>query len=150
MTTPLQPGSFHFPLWAWLSILSMIVYAILIFRNYKTLSNTLNEIKVWFNYLFSFYMGFIISFTSYFVLIMTPFFNRQYDYMISFAMSLFIYFLAWFGYLQPKIFSGFSVKEIIGTGKYATSALTENVSQIIVKRLQSIMEKDKLYKNIKS
>ena len=147
MTTPLPPGSFHFPLWAWLSILSMIVYAILIFKDYKLISNSLNEIKVWFNCLFGFFAGFIISYMSYFILIMTPFFDKQFDYMISFAMSFFIYFLAWFGYMQPKVFSGFSVKEIIGNNKYATSALTERVSQIILGKLLDLMEKEKIYKN---
>ena len=146
ISTPLTPGSYNFPIWAWLSIVSMIIYAIIIFKKYNNASKTLKEMRTWFNYLNGFFIGFIFSYTSYFILVLTPFFNREYDYLISFAMSFFIYFLAWFGYMQPKVFAGFSIKEIIKPAKYATSALDENASRIILDNLQTLMGKEKLYK----
>ncbi|HZW39168.1 MAG TPA: helix-turn-helix domain-containing protein [Ignavibacteriaceae bacterium] len=136
----------HFPIWAWLSILSMTVYAFVIYKSYKQMSKIQEEISDWFTYLFGFYIGFIISFTSYYVLTLTPFFDIKWDYMISFAMSFFIYFLSWFGYLQPKVFAGFSIKDAF-KGKYSKSTLTEDTSETIIERLNAVMEKDKLYKD---
>ncbi len=48
--------------------------------------------------------------------------------------------------MQPKVFAGFSIKEIIKPAKYATSALDENASRIILDNLQTLMGKEKLYK----
>lgn len=137
---------FKFPFWAWLSILSMIIYAVVIYKSYKKMSKIQEEIADWFTYLFRFYIGFIASFTSYYLLILTPFFDIDFDYMISFAMSFFIYFISWFGYMQPRIFAGFSIKDSF-KGKYSKSTLTEENSEAMLKKLQSFMEKDKLYKD---
>lgn len=136
----------HFPVWAWLSILSMIIYAVIIYRSYKKMSRIQEEISTWFTYLFGFYAGFIVSFTSYYLLILTPFFDINFDYMISFSMSFFIYFISWFGYMQPRIFAGFSIKDNF-KGKYAKSTLTDEVSDIMLRKLETIMEKEKLYRD---
>ncbi len=45
ISTPLTPDSYHFPIWAWLSIVSMIIYAIIIFRKYNNASKTLKEMR---------------------------------------------------------------------------------------------------------
>jgi AraC-like DNA-binding protein len=139
---------FHY--WHWLQIIHMIAYALLIFRSYGSMSSTQPEVRNWFRYLFTFYILFIASFTSYYVLVLFPWFNTKYDYMISFSMMFTIYFLAWFGYLQPGVFKGFSVKETVAHGlhqqKYRNSALTPDISENIAVRLQRLMQEKKLYR----
>ncbi|MEP7264597.1 MAG: AraC family transcriptional regulator, partial [Bacteroidota bacterium] len=96
------------------------------------------------------YILYVLSFTSYYVLVLFPWFNLQYDYMISFAMMFTIYFLAWFGYLQPGVFKGFSIGETmqqqLQQQKYRNSALTPDISDTIAERLQQLMNEDKLYR----
>jgi AraC-like DNA-binding protein len=137
---------FHFPIWAWISILSMCIYGAIIYIKYKPLSKSNPQVSRWFNYIYAFYIGYVLSFLSYYVLVLTPWYKVEYDYMISFAMSFFIYFLAWFGYMQPKVFEGFSVKEIIKPPKYSSSTLKETATEEILSRLTALMNVEKLYR----
>jgi AraC-like DNA-binding protein len=150
-----QPSLFSWPkpLWIlrtwfpWLMIVHMIVYALFIYRNYNAISKTNHEVRMWFKWVTGMFVLFIASFTSYYVLVQFPFFNNAWDYMISFSMMFFIYFIAWFGYRQPKIFSGFTLNESAGTGeRYKNSALDQEVSREILTRLLNTMEVRKLYR----
>lgn len=139
-----------FPYWQWVQIGHMIIYAVAIFRRFYSNSLTQQEVKTWFRYLMSFYILYVLSFTSYYVLVLFPWFSVHYDYMISFSMMFTIYFLAWFGYLQPGVFKGFSIGESIQQQlqqqKYKNSALTPDISETIAERLNQLMNDDKLYR----
>ena len=129
---------------AWIGIAHMSLYAFFIMRDFYALSRSNPEVKTWFGWLSSFFMGFIFSYASYFILANFSFFNAEWDYVISFSMTFFIYFLAWFGYMQPKIFSGFSIleKEVI---KYKNSPVSGDAGLEIVQKLQLHMQTNKLY-----
>ena len=92
------------------------------------------------------FVAFILSFTSYFVLIHFSFFNNQWDYLISFSMMFFIYFIAWFGYVQPKVFSGLPMTGASKEERYKNSALTKEVSLELYVQLEQIMTQKKLYR----
>ncbi|HMT28533.1 MAG TPA: helix-turn-helix domain-containing protein [Bacteroidia bacterium] len=133
--------------WPWITIVHMFAYAGFIFKKYHRLSIANKEVAVWFRWLMGLFVLYILSYTSYFVLVNFDFFNNQWDYMISFSMMFFIYFIAWFGYLQPQVFSGFSLKEAMTTPqRYKNSALTEDMSQELADRLKSLMINEKLYR----
>lgn len=142
-----QPQVGTVQLMPWLQIASMTIYLCIIILSYRSLSATNPETKRWFNYLTGFFAFFIISFTSYYILILTPFFSLEWDYMISFSMSFFIYFLAWFGYQQPKIFSGFTLAEALRSSKYAHSGLSQESAKEILAAIITAMTQDKLYRN---
>ncbi|MEO8760050.1 MAG: AraC family transcriptional regulator [Bacteroidia bacterium] len=131
---------------AWLGIIHMIIYLIFIWKDFYALSLSGKEVKIWFRWLPGFFMSFIIAYASYFVLSRFSFFNPQWDYAISFSMMFFIYFLSWFGYMQPKVFSGFGVfekdKEEV---KYKNSPLKQDTGLAILQQLKALMDKDKLY-----
>lgn len=149
------PSLFHWPpplrllrpWFPWLMIVHMVLYAILIYQNYNAMSKTNHEVRTWFKWVAGLFVLFISSFTSYYVLVQFPFFNNSWDYMISFSMMFFIYFIAWFGYLQPKVFSGFSLNESVRSAeRYKNSALDDELSREILSTLQNTMEVRKLYR----
>jgi AraC-like DNA-binding protein len=99
------------------------------------------EISDWYRYVMIFFALFVLSYGGYFVLIHFAFFNSAWDYGISFAMSFFIFFMAWFGYLQPQVFNGFSVREILRpAAKYKTSNLSESASKTLIHSAEKLME----------
>jgi AraC-like DNA-binding protein len=132
----------------WIKIAHMSLYAFWIFKMFNGLSKTNSEVRTWFNWLTGLYIGFIASYSSYFILVKFPFFNSEWDYMISFSMMFTIYFIAWFGYLQPKVFSGFTLKEAVAEPqRYKNSALDMEVSNEILGLLDEVMSTKKLYRN---
>ncbi|MBL7915267.1 MAG: helix-turn-helix transcriptional regulator [Bacteroidia bacterium] len=137
--------------WKWLAwprIAHMIFYYCLIWYNFRSHSTSNPEVRTWFKWLTGLFLAFIISYTSYFVLVRFPFFSVEWDYMISFSMMFAIFFIAWFGYLQPKVFSGFSLVESVQLPvKYKTSALATDVSNEIVDLLDEAMKNKKLYQD---
>jgi AraC-like DNA-binding protein len=149
------PSSFHWPfgmmrlipISPWIKILHMSIYSIAIYFHYNGISKTNPEVRTWFKWLTGLFAAFIISFASYFALIHFSFFNNEWDYMISFSMMFFIYFIAWFGYLQPKVFSGLTLTEAAKTNeRYKNSALTRDISRELLARLEDTMNEKKLYR----
>ena len=148
------PSLFHWP-WMdfrinvfipWLMIIHMSAYAFLVHKKFFAISRTNPEVKNWFNWLSGLFILFVASFASYYILVHFSFFNRSWDYLISFAMMFFIYFIAWFGYLQPRVFSGFSLNESIkNRERYRNSVLDVDSSREILEKLQTAMLIDKLY-----
>ena len=94
------PSLFHWPretlkinaILPWLMIVHMGIYAFLIIKNFHAISRTNREVKTWFDWLSGLFILFIVSFASYYILVNFEFFNRSWDYMISFAMMFFIFF----------------------------------------------------------
>ena len=136
--------------WHWLKAAHLTIYAIVIIRCFYPQSRAQHDVKVWFNYLTVFYIAFVLSYTSYYIMVLFPWFNLSWDYMISFSMMFFIFFIAWFGYLQPAVFKGFSVSEVIKENftrkKYEHSPLTDDISDEILRKMEIVMQKDKLYR----
>jgi len=52
------------------------------------------------------YSLFILAYISYYVLVRFPFFNAEWDYMISIMMSVSIYTIGYFIFRQPSVFDG--------------------------------------------
>jgi len=128
----------------WLGIASMITYCLLVFRHFYALSLENTEIRKWFRWLFGFFIGFIISYLSYFILVHFSFFNSAWDYSISFCIMFFIFFVAWFGYMQPKVFCGFSVFEQEKI-KYKSSPISGDPGKEITENLQKRMAEKKYF-----
>jgi AraC-like DNA-binding protein len=147
------PSLFHYPRWLadlpglhWVKTLAMAGYLVAIYQRYYAFSKLNPEVKVWFNWITGLFAGFILSYASYFVLINFSFFNSEWDYMISFSLLFMIYFIAWFGYLQPKVFQGFSLKEaIVEPEKYKNSPLNESLGLELLAILDASMSDKKLF-----
>ena len=84
---------------------------------------------------------YIISYMGYFVLVETIDFRVEYDYMISFAMSLFIFGIGYMALLKPDYL------ELAHNGKtkYDSSSLSYQESENYLKELLKHMEQEKPY-----
>lgn len=128
----------------WAGITQLIIYQIIIFKKFESLSKLNREIRNWFLWIFGLFSGFILSYVSYYILSRFSFFNSAWDYMISLSMLTFIYFVAWFGYMQPKIFSGFSVFDVQKI-KYKNSPVSSELGKKIIDELQETMKLKKYF-----
>lgn len=146
-------GISYYYLIDWIGIAHMSIYLFFNFRDFYALSRTEPEVKNWFRWVNGFFAAFILSYLSYFILSKFSFFNPSWDYAISFSMMFFIYFLAWFGYMQPKVFSGFNLFESrindsvanTETKKYKNSPVSSMVGAELAEKINEIMDQKKLY-----
>lgn len=155
MTGKAQPSVlFHFfgllrylPGAAWFKVASMSAYLFVILKKYYPISKGNAEVTTWLISLCALFAGFILSYASYFVLVNFSFFNNEWDYMISFSMLFTICFISWFGYLQQKVFSGFSLQEaIVVQEKYKNSPIDEEMGVLLEQQLDALMASKKLYR----
>lgn len=86
--------------------------------------------------------GFIGCYTLYYVLVHTIDFNVEFDYMISGAMTLFIYTVGYLGYLN-----GPTGEELRIVRKYETSTMDRRELDEQLERLQSHMRREKPWKD---
>ncbi len=142
MSGHLPVPKFSLPI-VWIGIAQMCAYQFLIYRKFSSLSRTNPEVRKWFVWLSGLFSGFIFSYLSYYILANFRFFNTSWDYAISFSMTFFIFFVAWFGYMQPKVFCGFSVFE--EKPKYRNSPISADVSGEIIGLLEKNMQEKKYF-----
>ncbi len=97
----------------------------------------------WKRTLFFLYLGFILSYIGYYVMIMTHSYRRDWDYLISAFMCGFIYIVGWLGFRQPEIFAGQFYTASFMPKKYQNSTLTPSASRSILRKLKQIMHDEK-------
>lgn len=141
-----SPGAMIIPS---LKILHLSFYAVLIlimvrydgFRERINTSQIPNYSKHWLNVISYCFIGFTLSYASYYLLINTIDFKIEYDYMISFAMTVFIFIVGYLGYMKPDALAMQESKP-----KYDNSNLTEAEAEQYVQKLLQAMESDEIYK----
>ena len=91
------------------------------------------------------YSGFVLGNISYYLLVRTPYFNIEWDYGISLAMTVFIYVVGFLGYRQPEIFAGELWPQAFLAPKYQNSSLTPSASRSLLERVVEYVEQEKPY-----
>ncbi len=135
-----------FYLYKWLLVAHLVTYAFLIYR-FKKKHFPINETKKqedntrarWYQTAFYLYLAFVVAYISYFLLLLTPYFNLIWDYGICFSMMLFIYAIGYRGYRQPEILLA---EQPIGP-KYENSSLTLTAAQSLHTKLLEYMEQQR-------
>jgi len=94
----------------WFIVTHLLIYVALIgLLVYKTSysSSAYSQLRTrWARYLLLLFTLFTAAFISYYILVQFPFFNSQWDYMISITMSVSIYSIGYFIFKEPSIFNG--------------------------------------------
>lgn len=124
----------------------MLLYFGLIYVQLKKGMVSLNQ-RIWLNWITFSFLGYVISFSSYFIINAFGIMEQSHDYMIGAAMIFFIALLAYFGFVQPEVFDGRPIKQVVPVIKYKTTGLTQNFSLELKEELQQIMRQDKPYLN---
>ncbi|MEZ4794691.1 MAG: helix-turn-helix domain-containing protein [Flavobacteriaceae bacterium] len=93
----------------WLIAAHMAIYAGISLRlifSGKTANKYQALRKRWSTVLTGLFTVFVLAYLSYYILVHFPFFNSQWDYMISITMSLSIYAIGYFVIKEPQVFDG--------------------------------------------
>lgn len=132
---------------ATIKILILTGYAVaisfIIRQSKKQQSNLSDETFGWLQIVSFAFWGYVISFTTYYVLVETIDFQIEYDYMISFAMSVFIFGIGYIGLFKPTYL------EVAHNGrhKYESSSLGDDQAEIYLEKLLDFMIEEKPYLN---
>ncbi|WP_420322791.1 helix-turn-helix domain-containing protein [Flagellimonas sp.] len=102
---------------------------------------------VWLKWISFSYLGYVISFSSYFVLFAFGGLQSEYDYLIGASMVFFISMLAYFGFVQPEVFDGLPMKKIVPVIKYKTTGLTPDFSLELKEDMEKYMDNEKPFLN---
>ena len=84
------------------------------------------------------YLGYVLTFLGYFVLVWTRVLTLEYDYMVSFASSFFIYFIGYSAFIDRSILH-------YKQPRYDKSGLTTSSARAIHQELIQTMERDRPY-----
>ena len=128
-------------------ILSLTLYFFALKKLMNHISFKDDHLRSWFNYLIIAYTGYVFCMLSYYVLVQFSFFNPAWDYGICFALSFFIFVVSFMGYLQPRVFAGEHLGDILRRPKYTKTGLTELAEMDLKLRLEKSMTDDDLYRN---
>ncbi|MEQ9405797.1 MAG: helix-turn-helix domain-containing protein [Cyclobacteriaceae bacterium] len=122
----------------------LIIYTFLIFqftwRN-KGFTNGALKLYQWRKKLSLAFLGYSLSFVTYYTLVWTGTIQVEYDYMVSVASTFFIYFIGYHGFQQQEVFKQYEA------GRYEKSSLSDTASAAILKSLRDLMNKEKVYQD---
>lgn len=128
-----------------LQLVHLFSYALIMYRYQKKHIYPKNIDKVqhkWLVIIVLFYVGFCVSFSSYYLLVWTGVLKIEYDYAISLVMSLFIYTVGYFGFKKPEMLAN-----IDPSIKYEKSSLSKSASKALLEKVVLYMDKHQPYIN---
>ncbi len=148
--TVLQNGTFYDVVWLspysiWYIMLLMASYAVLIYYKFGPRQNTGYRENKWLFWFIGSYLGFVLAFFGYVFSVWFELMDPSYDYFVDIVIVGFIAILAFFGFVQPEVFEGKSIKEVIGFVKYKKTGLSDRLSEEMKEKLLDIMQTDKPY-----
>lgn len=129
----------------YLKLVYLGVYLFLCFKLYYQSLDRDSYLKPWFNYLLFSYSGYYLTIVAYYALVNLSFFDVTWDYMISFAMSFFIFCVSFLGYIYPQVLAGKPVSNILLRHKYQNSGLTERGELELKDKLLVLMKEKELF-----
>ncbi|MFN0204183.1 MAG: helix-turn-helix domain-containing protein, partial [Bacteroidia bacterium] len=135
----------------WLQLVSLFVYAFLLFRLIKEDKLLLNRFALedekirnkWLQTIVGLYVLYTLSLLAYYVMVWVKIIRPEYDYALSGIMSLTIYVVGFMGFWQPKIFQGFVLNTL--TAKYEKSSLTPEKAATYAQQLEKLMQTTQPY-----
>lgn len=137
-----------FPSYAiWLVILLMFYYAFYTYFKFGHTKRLGFRENRWLQWFVGSYFGFAFAFALYIFLVRFEIMNPSYDYLVDIAIVFFIGMLSFFGFVQPEVFEGKSLKEILPFIKYKKTGLSPALSIEMKGKLLDIMQRDKPYLN---
>jgi len=101
----------------------------------------------WLQWFVGSYFGFAFAFALYIFLVRFQLMDASYDYLVDIAIVFFIGMLSFFGFVQPEVFEGKSLKEILPFIKYKKTGLSPALSLEMRSKLLDVMIREKPYLN---
>ncbi len=129
----------------WVVIVIMFFYAALTYFGFWQNKRVGFRENKWLRWFVGSYFGFVFMFALYIFLVRFNIMDSSYDYFIDIVIVFFIGMLAFFGFIQPEVFEGKSIKEAIPFVKYRKTGLSEGLSLEMKEKLLRIMEVQQPY-----
>lgn len=133
----------------WLIAVHMTIYLALIALLVRKNSEVTGEYTVvrhrWSRLLLFLYALFIFAYVSYYALVNFSFFNSEWDYMISFTMTISIYAIGYFIFRQPRIFDGELYAQLFLPVKNKDASVESALTAEFYEYLTGYMAKEKPY-----
>lgn len=131
----------NFPSYAiWIVIGIMFFYAFYTYFSFWQNKRIGFRENKWLKWFVGSYFGFAFMFALYIFLVRFQLMDPQYDYFVDIVIVLFIGMLSFFGFVQPEIFEGKSLKEVLPFVKYKKTGLSEVLSVEMKEKLLLIMQ----------
>ncbi|WP_299115228.1 helix-turn-helix domain-containing protein [uncultured Winogradskyella sp.] len=134
-----------------LIILHLVFYLSLMLLLIKKNDATKTEFQKirykWAKVLIILYTTFLCAYISYYILINFSFFNDQWDYMVSFSMTITIYTIGYFVYKEPQIFDGEFFAELFLPIKNKEDSFEDNLINEFYNNLINYIEREKPFKD---
>ncbi len=132
---------FYTPHFIKIIIALMLFYCGQLFFSFNHIIKSFNNSR-WLSWLSYSFFGYVISFSSYFILVYFNLLEAGSDYFIGFSMIFFTGLLSYFGFLQPQVFDGLSMNKVIPFKKYRKTGLNKDQSLLLKSRLIHLMKND--------
>ncbi len=138
----------YFPRYTiWIVIGIMFFYALLTYFTFSWNKRIGWRENKWLKWFVGSYFGFVFLFALYIFLVRFQIMDPSYDYLIDIGIVLFIGLLAFFGLVQPGVFEGKALKEILPFIKYQKTGLSKALSLEMKEKLLVIMQRERPYLN---
>ncbi|MDH5413984.1 MAG: helix-turn-helix domain-containing protein [Flavobacteriaceae bacterium] len=127
-------------------VFSMIVHGVLSYRLFLKVKPEDKDIQIWTKAISLTYLALASSFLIYYALWYMNILTSNQDYFISFLITVFIALVGYFAFMQPDIFNGKPIHEVIPlVKKYQKTGLSKEYSAELKLKLMNIINEDQIY-----
>ena len=126
-------------------MLFMFGFGWVAFANHGPWSKTRHNRSVWSAWFICAYLGFCAAFAFYVLGVQFGFVNPLYDYYVDIVIVGFIGVLTYFGFIQPEVFQGMRVEQLIPFVKYQKTGLSTALGLEMKDKLEQLMLEKELY-----
>ncbi|OJJ21260.1 hypothetical protein BKI52_11890 [marine bacterium AO1-C] len=127
---------------SWGQVIALLIYAILIYRLVSAKKQTSQSLRT----ISLLFLGFALSFASYYIMTYGFQYVKIYDYYISVLMVITIYWVGYIGFMKPETLQP-AVSEPTAPSKYRNSGLEKHHAEHLLTKLQTLMQQEQLYLN---
>lgn len=131
----------------WVIMALMAFYGVLTLVRYGPHVKTGYRENKWLFWFVGSYFGYVLAFFAYIALTRLALLNPNFDYFVDIIIVAFISALSFFGFVQPEVFEGRSVRELIPFIKYKKTGLSTVLAIELKHKLENLMELEKPYLN---
>jgi AraC-like DNA-binding protein len=128
----------------------MLGYALFTYNVYIKKYKEDLDLTLWLRSLSTLFTLFVLAFVIFYILVYAGVLKIEHDYLLTFLMVTCIGLAAYFSFMQPEVFNGKPINEVIPfmhPMKYEKAGLPENFSKELKKKLEELMERKKPYLN---
>lgn len=129
----------------WIIMGLMAFYGLLTLVRYGPRVKTGYRENKWLFWFVGSYFGYVLAFFAYIALTRWGLLNPNFDYFVDIIIVAFISALSFFGFVQPEVFEGKRVRELIPFIKYRKTGLSEALAMELKDKLETVMELDQPY-----